>query len=185
MRVCIDAGHGWAEGTGDPGAIGPSGLLESDVTLMAALAMAEHLVELGHEVVLTRSSRAFVSLQQRTAIANDSDARLFVSIHCNAAANPLAHGSETLYYPTSPSGQALAKRLQWALVEAGGRRDRGTKPRGDLHVLKATRMPAALVELAFISNPDEERLLSSGQWVVEVARALGDAVHLWGLKGMP
>jgi|LSQX01.1.fsa_nt_gb N-acetylmuramoyl-L-alanine amidase len=176
MLVAVDAGHGWAEGRGDPGAVGASGLMEADVTLIAALAMADHLLELGHEVVLTRSSRAFVSLQERTAIANAAKARVFVSIHCNAAASPTAHGSETLYYPTSPNGQALAKRLQWALVEAGGRRDRGIKPRSDLHVLRATIMPAALVELAFITNPEEEYLLSSEQWISEVARALAEAV---------
>jgi N-acetylmuramoyl-L-alanine amidase len=176
MLVALDAGHGWAEGTGDPGAVGPSGLLESDVTLLAALAMAERLRELGNEVVLTRSGRAFVSLQERTRIADAAGAALFVSLHCNAAASPAAHGSETLYYPTSPSGRALAKRLQWALIEAGGRRDRGIKPRSDLHVLKAAAMPAVLVELAFISNPEEERLLGSEQWVTEVARALAEAV---------
>jgi N-acetylmuramoyl-L-alanine amidase len=176
MLVGIDAGHGWAEGRGDPGAVGPSGLMESDVTLRAALTMAERLVELGHEAVLTRSSRAFVSLQNRVEIAQAAKANLFVSLHCNAAASPAAHGSETLYYPTSPSGQALAKRLQWALLGAGGRRDRGIKPRSDLYVLRATAMPAALVELAFISNPQEERLLASEQWVTEVARALAEAV---------
>jgi N-acetylmuramoyl-L-alanine amidase len=176
MLVAVDAGHGWAEGRGDPGAVGASGLMESDVTLMAALAMAERLRELGRKVILTRNSRAFVSLQERTAIANAAKAECFVSLHCNAAATATAHGGETLYYPTSPRGQALAMRLQIALVEAGGRRDRGTKPRGDLHILRATTMPAALAELAFISNPAEERLLASEQWVTEVARALADAV---------
>lgn len=176
MLVAVDAGHGWAEGRGDPGAVGPSGLMESDVTLLAALAMAERLKELGHDVLLTREKRPFVSLGARTKMANDSGARLFVSIHCNAAANPLAYGSETLYYSTSKSGQALARRLQGALIESGGRRDRGIKPRADLHVLKATNMPAALVELAFISNQGEERLLANTQWVTEVARTLAEAV---------
>lgn len=180
MRVCIDAGHGLP----DPGAIGPTGLKEADVTIVAANALAERLRELDHTAMLTRTGPGR-PLLERARVANSSKCAAFVSIHCNAAYDPAAHGSETLYYPGSVRGTELAQRLQQALVRVGGRRDRGIKPRKDLYVLRETDMPAALVELAFLSNPAEGRLLGSEQWVTEVARALGDAVHLWAQAGMP
>lgn len=180
MLIAIDAGHGLP----DPGAVGPSGLRESAVTMLAAESLAGRLRELDHTAMLTRIGPG-MPLWERTRVANKATAAAFVSIHCNAATNPAAHGSETLYYPGSVRGAELAQRLQQALVRVGGRRDRGLTERSGLHVLRRTDMPAALVELAFISNPEEEKLLADTDWVTRVARALGDAVHLWAQKGMP
>ena len=91
----IDPGHGGH----DPGTIGPRGLQEKDLVLDVALRL-ERLVrqELGTEVVLTRSTDVFIPLEERTAIANQKGADLFVSIHANAARNsPARAGSR----PTS------------------------------------------------------------------------------------
>jgi N-acetylmuramoyl-L-alanine amidase len=93
-RVVIDPGHGGK----DPGAIGPEGLQEKDVTLRIANKVAEKLKdELGCEVILTRHDDVFLPLEQRTAIANAKKADLFVSIHTNAAPNPAASGVETYF----------------------------------------------------------------------------------------
>ncbi len=177
--IILDAGHGWHNGRGDPGAIGPTGLKESDVTLLVVTAMAARLEELGHLVRLTREGLCFVPLAERAKIANIARADALVSIHCNAAHGSEVGGSETLYYPGSVQGERLARELQWWLVHMGGLRDRGLKPRGDLAVLRNTKMPAVLVELAFISNPVEERLLAHPGWLSGVARGLADAIDLW------
>ncbi len=177
--IILDAGHGWHNGRGDPGAIGPTGLKESDVTLLVATRMAGRLQEAGHQVLLTRPGRGFVSLSDRIRTANAAGADALVSIHCNAAHGSEVGGSETLYYPGSVQGERLARELQWWLVHMGGLRDRGLKPRGDLAVLRNTKMPAVLVELAFISNPVEERLLAHPGWLSGVARGLADAIDLW------
>lgn len=93
-RIVVDPGHGGK----DPGAIGPSGLKEKDVTLKLAKKVAAYLrKELGVEVILTRDKDVFVPLEQRTAIANAQKADLFVSIHTNAAPSSRLRGIETYY----------------------------------------------------------------------------------------
>lgn len=91
-RIVIDPGHGGK----DPGAISPSGLQEKDIVLQVALMVAGRLRENpAYEVILTRERDVFVPLEERTAIANASEADLFLSIHVNAAPNRLARGIET------------------------------------------------------------------------------------------
>jgi N-acetylmuramoyl-L-alanine amidase len=104
-RIVVDAGHGGK----DPGAIGPSGLREKDVTLSLARTIAGHLREaLGCEVVLTRDRDIFLPLEERTAIANKVGADLFISVHANAAPNRQAYGIETYYLNFSKNDKAAA-----------------------------------------------------------------------------
>ena len=170
MRICIDPGHGG----GDPGAIGPSGLREADVNIYAAKHLAAGLKVLGHQVKITHEGGG-MGLIQRAAISNGFRTDLFVSIHCNAADKPEACGSETWYCKGSVAGEAWAKKIQAALVKAGGRHDRGIKA-GAFAVLRHTIAPAVLVELAFISNPEEEKLLKSTEWVNRVLVGLAKAI---------
>ncbi len=108
-RIVIDPGHGGH----DPGTIGPRGLQEKDLVLDVALRL-ERLVrqELGTEVVLTRSTDVFIPLEERTAIANQKEGDLFVSIHANAARSPHARGFETyiLSFARTPHAEAVAAR---------------------------------------------------------------------------
>ena len=90
-RVVVDAGHGGK----DAGAIGARGVREKDLALAIARKVAARLQELGLQVVMTRKSDVFVSLDERTRIANDAHADLFVSIHCNAARRRKLAGVET------------------------------------------------------------------------------------------
>jgi len=90
-RVVIDPGHGGR----DTGAVGPHGVREKDVALSIARTLAERLRTLGFAVVLTRKGDTYVSLDERTRIANEAHADLFVSIHCNAARRRTLSGVET------------------------------------------------------------------------------------------
>lgn len=92
---------------------------------------------------------------------NKSGATCFISIHCNSFGNETAHGTEVLYYPSSGKGKTLAAIMQEQLVKITGLTNRGIKPRADLHVLKATKAPAILIETAFVSNQKEENLLKT------------------------
>lgn len=104
-RVVVDAGHGGK----DPGAIGPKGLMEKDVTLAMAKVLARKLKEeIGCEVILTRSGDVYLPLEERTAIANRVGADLFISIHANAAPNRNAFGIETYYLNFSKNDKAAA-----------------------------------------------------------------------------
>lgn len=107
-RVVIDAGHGGR----DPGSTG-RGILEKDLVLDVAQRLGGLLqAQPGIEVVLTRSADVFVSLEERTAIANREGADLFLSIHANASSNPDARGVETFFlnFARDPEAEALAAR---------------------------------------------------------------------------
>jgi N-acetylmuramoyl-L-alanine amidase len=104
-RVVVDPGHGGK----DNGAVGSSGVKEKDVTLDVARRLAPILVTSGVQVVLTRDDDRFVSLEERTAIANGFDADLFVSIHCNASETRTRRGVET--YVLDANRDELAARV--------------------------------------------------------------------------
>jgi len=104
-RVVVDAGHGGK----DPGAIGPGGSLEKDVTLALARELGRRLEkELGCEVVLTRDGDVYLPLEERTAIANKVGADLFISVHANASPKGHAYGVETYYLNFSKNDKAVA-----------------------------------------------------------------------------
>lgn len=104
-RIVVDAGHGGK----DPGAIGPSGVKEKDITLALAKRLAVRLEkELGCQVILTRDKDVFLPLEERTAIANRVGADLFLSIHANASNNRKAQGVETYYLNFSKNDKAAA-----------------------------------------------------------------------------
>ena len=108
-RVVIDAGHGGH----DTGTIGPNGLLEKDLVLDVALRLGRLIkTRLGAEIVYTRSSDVFVPLEERTKIANDQKADLFISIHANSSPQPAATGVETYYFnfTSDRTGLDLATR---------------------------------------------------------------------------
>ncbi len=171
MRIVIDPGHGGR----DPGAIGPSGLKEANVTLLVAMKVAEKLQGAGVEVKLTRTTDAFVDLQPRCDVSNTWGADYFVSIHCNAAGTPQARGTETYCYKFGGKGEVLAKAIQAELIAATGRANRGVKE-ANFYVLRKTNMPAVLTELAFISNPEEERLLASAAYQEKCALAIAKGI---------
>jgi len=104
-RIVVDAGHGGK----DPGAVGPNGTREKDITLALARKIAGRLREsLGCDVVLTRERDIFLPLEERTAIANKVGADLFISVHANAAPNRQAYGIETYYLNFSKNDKAAA-----------------------------------------------------------------------------
>ena len=108
-RIVIDAGHGGH----DYGTIGPDGVNEKDVVLDVALRLSQLVqAKLGAEVVLTRSDDTFISLQQRTAVANDRKADLFLSIHANSSPAPSVAGTETFFlnFTNSPGALDVAAR---------------------------------------------------------------------------
>jgi len=108
-RVVIDAGHGG----NDVGTHGPSGLLEKDVVLDVALKLGALLQErLGTDVIYTRSNDSYVGLEERTQIANDHKADLFLSIHANSSPYPTVGGVEAYYlnFTTTKSAMELAAK---------------------------------------------------------------------------
>jgi N-acetylmuramoyl-L-alanine amidase len=222
-RIVIDPGHGGH----DPGAVGLRGLYEKDVVLDIALKLKEILLSNPlNEVILTRETDVFLSLEERTAIANKKNADLFVSIHANASPRRKAKGVETYLLNWADDEEAmrvaarenaislnkmkainrqmqtdvldiiksdlmrqnkrdesikLANYIQKSIVSTLNNNRRDTFDLGIkqalFYVLFGARMPSVLVEVSFISNPEEERLLSSDSYRMQIAEAIAEGLN--------
>ncbi len=167
-KICIDPGHGGE----DPGAIGPSGVPEKTITLKIAKEVKRLLEEAGAKVIMTRTTDTEVSpkhrqatdideLQARCDVANKAKADVFVSIHMDSFSSRSANGTTGYYYiKGSASSRRLASNIQQNLYRKIGTESRGVKT-CNFYVVKHTTMPATLIEVAFVSNPKEEKLLYS------------------------
>lgn len=178
MKIYLDPGHGGP----DPGAIGrdPSEAREADIVWAVSLVLAAELEKRGADVTF---SRAFgrtgqrILLADRAAAANAIPADLFLSIHCNSFTSASAHGVEVLHFG-SESGSQIAESIRLALQNEGlvGTRalfrDRGLKARRGLAVLRLTSMPAALVELPFVSNRSNLTKLLDAKIQIRFAQAI-------------
>jgi N-acetylmuramoyl-L-alanine amidase len=190
--VVIDPGHGGY----DDGASGPSGLKEKDVTLAIALKLSSLLRDAGYSVLLTRSEDTYVSLDNRSAAANNAVANymtanstaaaIFVSIHCNSSEKHTGFGTEVLteperlkpVYANQGNSRSLASFIQKELVAALGLTDRGIKEQ-DLSVCRKTNAPSVLVETAFIDNAQEEKFLTDPAFRDRAAGAVKQGIDAY------
>lgn len=179
--ITIDPGHGGS----DSGAVGPNGYTEKEGAFVISQKVASILNQSGAKVVMTRDSDVDVygpnasarnELQARVDVGNNANSDIFVSIHCNAFVNPAANGTQTFYYGSSYQGQRLAQSIQEKMIEANGLRDRGIST-CNFYVVKHSYMPAVLIETAFITNYDEEALLSDDEWQTIMAKAIAEGIN--------
>ncbi|SDN05272.1 N-acetylmuramoyl-L-alanine amidase [Dendrosporobacter quercicolus] len=184
--IVIDPGHGGS----DPGAIGPGSTQEKAVTLAVSQKVKAALEKAGAKVIMTRQddrdvfgtrATAVEELDARTKVANSIKADIFLSIHANAFGNRSVGGTSTHYYLKSRYDRMLAENLQASLVSAVGLNDRGAQT-ANFYVVKRTLMPAALIETAFISNPDEEKLLNSPKFQQQLAQGIVDGLDQFFLQ---
>lgn len=162
--IVLDAGHGGY----DPGALGKKNN-EKTLTLEAVKEIKTLLDKEGAKVILTRSNDTYISLSGRVSISHQYKADAFVSVHYNSGSKT-AVGLETFYYSKSKD-YALANYIREALIDQTGLTNRGTKY-GDLHVLRENKQPAALLELGFLSNSDEEEIISTKSYRQKAAKAV-------------
>ena len=166
IRIYIDQGHN-PTGKHNAGASG-NGLYEQDLTFTVGTILAQLLQKDGRfEVRLSRPTAATVlgtdnqsSLQARVAGAEAFDADYFISIHTNSFELASANGIEVYAIGEGSTSYIFGEYLLEGLVKETKLRDRGMKLGTDLFVLKNATMPAALVELGFISNAADSALLS-------------------------
>lgn len=172
--VCIDPGHG-----GSDQGTSWEGRLEKDDNLKAALALRDALTERNIYSVLTREGDTSLTLEERVAFAQQEQADFYISLHRNAA-DVSANGIEVWVAENcSATSLALAQRVEQGLTEAGIQNSRGVRygsqsGTGDYYVLSHTTMPAILVELGFIQDSEDNRLLD--QNLDKYAEAIADAV---------
>ena len=181
--IVIDPGHGG----NDSGAIGPTGVMEKTVTLNIALRLQKLLEAEGATVYMTRSTDTEVSpkganasdieeLQARCDVANNHNADIFISIHNDSFTNGAAKGTTGYYYSRgSAKSRDLADKVRSGVIDQIGTQSRGTQS-CNFYVVKHTDMPATLVEVAFISNPEEEKLLNSDDGAQKAAQGIADGI---------
>ena len=209
-RIVIDPGHGGK----DCGAIGyDKAVMEKNVTLEVSKRLAKEIRKrIGCEAILTRDRDVFLSLEERTAIANTTNGDIFVSIHANAHRNRKVHGVETYLLNLATDSEAimvaarenatstknisdletilnelmknakvnessrLAGKVQQAIVKTLKGKHKKIKDNGvkqaPFYVLLGAEMPSILVEIAFISNPEECRRLNTAAYQEDVVEGI-------------
>ncbi len=170
QTIILDPGHGGS----DPGAIG-FGLQEKSVVLTTGLKVNSLLKQTPFNVKMTRSTDTFLTLSNRAAFAERNNGDVFVSIHANAA-SASATGTETFYSAAANSQNAadsklLATKLQSRMLAAWDLKNRGVKEYG-FYVLKNNTVPAALVEMGFITNKGDNDKMRSDYWLNAMSKAI-------------
>jgi N-acetylmuramoyl-L-alanine amidase len=179
----VDPGHGTRYPDGRPlnvGAVGPDGVREASVTLDVAEALAQRLRSVGAGVVLTRSFAHPYRVgtdkrkdnRARAALANRLGATAFIALHADSSLDPSARGTSVFWLRGNSVSLANAVRVHLARLNLGESEFRAR----DLAVTDEARVPAVLVELGFVSNPAQERLLANAAFQQREAQALFEAI---------
>ena len=185
VKIFIDQGHNpYGFNSGAEG----NGLKEQDVTYNVGIYLAGILrQDERFEVLTSRTCISQVvgynnrtSLEERVWKANWWGADYFISIHCNSSTNPNANGSEIYVYRSRTRAYYMAEDVLTHIVEQLNLRDRGVKINPDFYVLRKTDMPAMLIELAFITNPEDAQKLATDQQIFAEAIYDGIVEYLFG-----
>ena len=173
-KIVIDAGHGGF----DPGAVGVEGTLEKDVNLAIAARLADYLRQSGAEIFETRVSDDALAdtkkadMAARVQMATDNQAELFVSVQANAIPQAKWHGAQVFYYREGEEGKGLAQSIQAAIIEQLANTDRTALPIDSIYVVSHLNIPSIVVEVGFLSNPEEEQLLNDPEYQNAMAYAI-------------
>lgn len=191
--VVVDPGHGGP----DPGAVGVSGTLEKEIVLAVSQELAQYLIRAGIRTVLTREQdarlvdesgslkgRQVEDLNQRARMAEQVGATLLVSVHANSFPSPRWSGAQTFYQAGEEESQRLAEAIQAQLVRRIPPNRRAARP-ADYRILRESPMPAVVVEVGFLSNPQEEARLRDPAYRGRVAEAIFHGImdYLSALRG--
>lgn len=176
FTVCVDAGQVWADYV-----VGNTGTRAKDVNLSVALMVGKILEDKGAKVIYTRKANSVKwdlnsDIQNRIRINEEAEADLFLSINTNAYDKENVNGIETYYLQGSTQGEEIAEKIQNQLIKSTGRIDRGIKYKQESEFLFRTSSPGVLVELGFITNIKEEKLLKSKEYQQKCAEAIAEAV---------
>ncbi len=192
--IYIDPGHGGVDSGASYGEV-----YEKNLALSVANKLKENLIQLGYQVLMTRTADYNVDFKtERSQMANQSNADLFISIHFNATglASSNATGIETYWYQYDPEYQSkinaamhndptrlaeseiLANQVQASLISGTGAVNRGVR-RETFAVLRETAIPAILVELGFMDNPSDLQKIKQDSYQTKLANALSQGIDNW------
>lgn len=182
--VVIDPGHGGI----DPGTVSEEyNIYEKDIVLDVGLKLCSILEKAGVSVYMTRTTDVFMKPSEKIAVANEKDAALFVSLHCDSFDNKSVRGLSTYYYPKdyasrgSLTGKEYAKAVQDELIKIPNTKSRGIIQGKKLIVLNHAEMPAVLVEMGYLSNSEDIKFLLSDELKTKYAEAIAEGI----IKSLP
>lgn len=189
LSIVIDAGHGGM----DPGKVGINGELEKDINLSIALklkAAIEKDDKLNAVVTLTRtddmghytdsdSNKKMADMRKRCEIIEEVNPEMVISIHQNSYHSSKVRGAQVFYYKESKSGRLLAEKIQASLVKelSEGNKGRVEKANDNYYLIMNVSCPAVIVECGFLSNEEEAKLLSSGQYQDRIVGAIIEGIR--------
>jgi len=178
--IAIDAGHGGVDG----GAVSREGIIEKDINLAVSLYLRDYLQQAGALVVMTREvdqdladqnarRRKSQDLIRRVSFIKEKKADVVISIHMNSIPSSRWSGAQTFYYAKQhPDNKALATFIQDEIKLNMENTNREAKTVNTLFILKSVEVPMALVEVGFLSNPREARLLADEEYQKKMAAAI-------------
>lgn len=179
--IVIDPGHGGIK----PGSSSPNGLVEKNLSLEISLKLEKTLKDAGYTVLMTRYDDSHIDLEDRSNIANDNFADVFISIHGNSFTNSAVNGIEVLYTPVvgDPIKDNIEKKLAQSLldnvIKETGANNRGLVKSPRLVVTRKAKMPAALVEVGFLSNPKEEKLIANPDYQNNIINGIVKGIEVF------
>lgn len=178
--IVIDAGHGGI----DAGVIGVNtGVKESDINIAIALQLKGYFSEAGFNVVMTRTSNGGLyglptngfkmrDMKKREQIISDCKADMVISVHQNSCPLSTRRGGQAFFNAQSESGKLLAECIQKSLNEMEECVKKSSALAGDYFMLKCTESPSVIVECGFLTNGDDEILLSDSSYQKKIAYAI-------------
>lgn len=183
--IVIDPGHG-----GPDGGAGGDGVVEKDIALEVAQDLKDYLQQAGALVLMTRekdtdladedtkglSRRKTEDLNQRVEFVKKADPDLLISLHLNAIPSSRWHGAQTFFQPRLEESEQLAKFIQGSLRHHLENTTRIAKAINNVYLLKSVDVPAALVEIGFLSNPTEKELLSNEPYQKKTAASIYEGI---------
>jgi N-acetylmuramoyl-L-alanine amidase len=191
MTIVIDPGHGGPSATGCSAVYEGTRIYEKNLTLKIGRKVYDQLRAMGMNVIMTRTDDSAINLASRPALANTNLADLFVSIHVDDfPGNPRASGTTAYYHGSDENGRALAHVLARTVSAAAGVPNRGARSdmerfKTGMAVLRSAEMPAVLLEIAYISNPEDRAKLMHEDCLSGVARAVAEGIRAYVEARMP
>lgn len=176
--ICLDAGHG---GNDDGATFPREEIKEKDIALEVQKITEHFLIHEGIDYRVTRNRDRYVPLSIRADTANYTNADIFVSIHCNFVPSTQVNGYEVWHYSGSEEGEKLADCLRKKYTL--NMKDRGLKSsekaadrEEEFVVLEETEMPAALIELGFLSNEGDRRHITSHSGIYQAGQSIFEGI---------
>src|SRR5690625_2841213 len=186
QTIVIDPGHGGPDG----GAVGKDQTVEKDIALTVSLALRDYLQEAGALVYLTReddsdladkdmrglSRRKSADIRNRLKYIHEQQPDIFLSIHLNALPSSRWRGAQTFYYPSFSNNKYLATMIQEEIIRNLENTNRAPLQIDHVYLLKYAEVPGALVEIGFLSNDEELKLLKSEKYQQQMAASIYQGV---------